>query len=45
MPPRELEGYIKAANTIAKESEPEKQGVSGEAALEAMKFDPAIKVL
>lgn len=44
MPNRELLSYIDAANKM--ETEPEKkEGLSGEDALNAMRLDPAIKVL
>ena len=44
MPNSELLSYINAANTLEKQNEPEQPGLTGEAALEAMKHDPAITV-
>ena len=43
MPPRELYGYIRAANILSGE-EPEKEGLHGEDAINALMNDPAIKV-
>ena len=44
MPSRELDGYIEAANKMNKQSEPKEQGLSGQDAINAMQFDPAITV-
>jgi hypothetical protein len=43
MPNRTLLSYINAANVLEKMSEPKKEGLTGQAAIDAMKNDPAIR--
>ena len=43
MPNRELLSYMDAANKLEQSNEPEKEGLSGEAAIVAMMNDPAIR--
>jgi hypothetical protein len=43
MPNRTLLSYMNAANTLSEMSEPEPEGLTGDAAIEAMKNDPAFR--
>ena len=43
MPNRTLLSYINAANVLEKMANPKEKGLTGQAAIDAMKNDPAIR--